>query len=345
MAKMLTLDGTMGCGGGHLVRTALSLSAASGVPVTLSRVRMDRKKPGLLRHHLSVIQSLATICGAQVEGAYIGSQDLVFTPGAVQAGAWTFQVGMSRSALMLLGAVLPALLRAPGPSSLVLEGGTHTVDAPVYEFWELSLAPMVARMGAELSLSLASYGFAPAGGGCVKAQVSPLPAEPADFVLEAREEISVRQAEVVLAQLRRDIAERELDVLSDLLSWPRDEMKVRALSETHGPGNVVVLSVKAGDVCEVTSSAGRRGVRAEQVSEEAAHEMRRYLASSAPVGRALATWLVPLLAVSPGVGRLKIMPPSEELLTTAELVERILRKPCTLEKLEDRVWSLCVGEA
>ena len=51
---MLQLDGSMGEGGGQVLRTALGLSLATGQPFRIERIRANREKPGLRRQHLTI---------------------------------------------------------------------------------------------------------------------------------------------------------------------------------------------------------------------------------------------------------------------------------------------------
>ena len=67
--NMITIDGTMGEGGGQVVRTSLALSAITGIAVEVDGVRGGRKKPGLMRQHLTGVRAAAEICGARVDGA------------------------------------------------------------------------------------------------------------------------------------------------------------------------------------------------------------------------------------------------------------------------------------
>ena len=52
---MLTIDGSYGEGGGQILRTSLALSLVTGTPVRIEKIRAGRKKPGLLRQHLTHI--------------------------------------------------------------------------------------------------------------------------------------------------------------------------------------------------------------------------------------------------------------------------------------------------
>ncbi len=71
---MIRIDGSLGEGGGQILRTSLSLSLATGKPFRIDNIRSGRERPGLLRQHLTG-RSLAAaeVGGAEVEGATLGS--------------------------------------------------------------------------------------------------------------------------------------------------------------------------------------------------------------------------------------------------------------------------------
>ena len=133
VSGMLTIDGSQGEGGGQVLRSSLALSLVTGRPLVVEKIRAARKKPGLLRQHLTAVLAAAEVSGAEVEGAALGSRHLVFRPGRVRSGNYAFRVGTAGSATLVLQTVLPALLLAEGESNLTLEGGTHRrrCDRPV----------------------------------------------------------------------------------------------------------------------------------------------------------------------------------------------------------------------
>ena len=57
--EWIELDGSRGEGGGQILRTALSLSMVTGIPFAIEGIRAGRKKPGLLRQHLTAVQAAA----------------------------------------------------------------------------------------------------------------------------------------------------------------------------------------------------------------------------------------------------------------------------------------------
>ena len=59
----------MGEGGGQVLRTALALSAVTGQPFRIEGIRAKRKKPGLLRQHLTAVRAAAEDRAARVSRA------------------------------------------------------------------------------------------------------------------------------------------------------------------------------------------------------------------------------------------------------------------------------------
>ena len=49
MKEFIKIDGAQGEGGGQVLRTSLTLSAVTGRPVRIEKIRAGREKPGLKR--------------------------------------------------------------------------------------------------------------------------------------------------------------------------------------------------------------------------------------------------------------------------------------------------------
>lgn len=107
----IVIDGSLGEGGGQVLRTALALSIITGKPFRLENVRARRSKPGLLRQHLASANAAAVIGQGVVEGAELGSKQLTFTPGQPQCGDYFFSIGSAGSTTLVVQTALPVLLR------------------------------------------------------------------------------------------------------------------------------------------------------------------------------------------------------------------------------------------
>ena len=107
--ETVLIDGSMGEGGGQILRTSLALSCITGKHLHIENIRAARRKPGLARQHLSCVQAACEICAGQSEGAALGSQVLDFEPGPVRNGDFFFDIGSAGSASLVIQKVLPAL--------------------------------------------------------------------------------------------------------------------------------------------------------------------------------------------------------------------------------------------
>ncbi|HKI35927.1 MAG TPA: RNA 3'-terminal phosphate cyclase [Gemmataceae bacterium] len=58
---VLELDGSIGEGGGQILRTSLALSLVTSRPFHLRNIRVDRRKPGLQPQHLASVQASTAV--------------------------------------------------------------------------------------------------------------------------------------------------------------------------------------------------------------------------------------------------------------------------------------------
>ncbi|HEY0705953.1 MAG TPA: RNA 3'-terminal phosphate cyclase, partial [Polyangia bacterium] len=235
---MLVLDGSEGEGGGQILRSALGLALVTGTPIRIENIRAGRPRPGLMRQHVAACHAAAAVGQCSVDEAEVGARTLTFRPRAVRGGHHRFTIETAGSATLVLQTVLPALLMAPAPSHLVLEGGTHNPSAPPFDFLARVFLPIINRLGPQVTAILERPGFYPAGGG--RFSVSIQPAKTLQPVaLDTRGPVRGRQVRAVVANLPRAIAERELSTLARRLSWRSEELQVEDRSDSLGPGNVV----------------------------------------------------------------------------------------------------------
>lgn len=292
---MIEIDGSVGEGGGQILRTSLALSMCTGQPFTLTKIRAGRAKPGLMRQHLTCVNAAAAVCGADVQGAGLNSQSLVFTPGPVRAGDYEFNVGTAGSCTLVLQTVWPALMLADGPSRLKLGGGTHNPMAPPFQFLERAYAPLLRKLGANADLVLRRLGFYPAGGGEIESTIWPAKGSLQPFDLNDRGATVDSYAECFAPALPRSIARRELEQLGTSLGWSDAQLREAACRQNEGPGNALLATLAYEHVSEVFTAFGEKGVSAEQVAREVVREVRAYQVGSAALGPHLTDqWALPL---------------------------------------------------
>lgn len=338
----LPLDGSTGEGGGQILRSALSLSLCLGRPFQIHRIRAARARPGLQPQHLMAVRAAAELGQAEVSGAEIGSQDVLFRPTRrPRGGHYRFAIGTAGSTTLLLQALLPPLLTAPEPSELVLEGGTHNPLAPTYEFLERTFLPLIHRMGPRVELTLERPGFYPAGGGRLRARVTPV-SHLRPLYLPERGALRELRATALLCRLPDPIGPRELAVLARGLDIPADRLRVRRLDTGRSPGNALFLEAQGEAITELFSGIGRRGLPAEAVAQGVLDEARAYLQAGVPVGEHLADQLLLPLALA-GAGAFVTLPPSPHTHTQLAVLRDFLPLAWSCQAWGPGRWRIACG--
>jgi RNA 3'-terminal phosphate cyclase (ATP) len=341
---VISIDGSMGEGGGQVLRSSLALSLLTLAPLRISKIRAGRARPGLMRQHLVAVQAATRISGAEVSGAELGSSELVFRPGIVRGGDYRFAIGSAGSTTLVFQTILlPLLLSATTPSTLGFEGGTHNPMAPPFDFVERVFLPLLARMGARVEVTLERHGFYPAGGGEWSAIVHPVERLQRLDLLE-RGSVRAQTARALCAAIPGSVGVRQVEALSAALGWDRAGCRPHMVSGTRGPGNALLASIESAHVTELITGFGERGVPAELVAAKVAEGARRYLAAEVPVGEHLADQLLLPLALGCG-GAFRTLQPSLHCTTQLRLLEVFLGAKTTAVKEQDDVWRIEVEAA
>jgi RNA 3'-terminal phosphate cyclase (ATP) len=341
-SHVIRIDGSFGEGGGQILRTSLALSLVTGRPFSIYNIRAGRKKPGLMRQHLTAVNAAAKIGQAVIEGNRIGSQAFTFKPQTITPGKYHFATGSAGSCTLVFQTILPALLIADAPSEVVLEGGTHNPFAPPFDFLAKAFLPLINRMGPGVEAVLEKPGFYPAGGGRFRVSINPDRLIRID--LTERGHVIDKTARAAVANLPVNIAKRELKVIEERLKWDKDLLEAVEVEHSHGPGNILTIEIESEHITEVFTGFGERGVSAETVAKRAAKAVQEYLAFDVPVGRHLADQLLLPMALAGG-GKFRTLSPTKHTTTNAEIIKKFIDVDITLTEYDHNRWAIeiCSG--
>ena len=297
---MKTINGSFGEGGGQILRTSLSLSAITGMDMHIKHIRANRPKPGMMRQHLACAKAVAEICGGELEGAELSSQELVLRPGKIRGGSFHFAIGSAGSTILLAQAVLPVLLFADEPSEVILEGGTYnTTDSPCFDFFKRVYLPCLSAMGLDVEARMERIGFCPVGGGRIVLSVKPARGWKT-FSLCERGDFRNAWVTALGSRLDESILHDELRIFQDEMADTL-EFKASAQSvEADGSGNVLFAELEYGNLTELFAICGKFGVTRKTVAQRVAGMTRQYLENNWVAGLFLADQL--LLPMTLGAG-------------------------------------------
>jgi len=308
------------------LRTALALSAVTGQAMRVHDIRAGRDKPGLAPQHLAAARAVAAVCGAIVEGLELGSRQISFSPGRLRGGRYRFDVGTAGSVTLVLQALLPVMIATADGFEVNVTGGTDVRAAPPIDYLRKVLLAHLARMGAEVELTVVRRGYYPAGGGQVHVRVRPGRVRPChiDTAGELREVAGLAH----VARLRPDIATRMRDAVVSRLPKPvasvlSIEERVLADDEAAGPGGAIVVWATCAHSMLGAGRVAERGKRAQDLGAAVGEELAADLESGAGVDVHAADQLLVYLALAGG-GAFTARTPSSHAQTAMWLIEQFL---------------------
>jgi len=333
MGQMIEIDGSHGEGGGQILRTSLALSALTGTPVRINRIRSSRKTPGLKPQHLISAQAAAQICGGRLVGAQPNSTELRFKPGKVRAGRHAFDVGTAGSVSLVLQTLLPPLAFCGNPSRILVKGGTHVAWSPTADYLRDVFLPTVTTMGLRAKLHIRRSGFYPIGGGEVEAIVEPSSGPLKPLRVKERGPLKFLRVISTVAHLPISIADRQLNRATHRLAEqglvPKGET---GTVEAPGKGSFCFIRADFENVGAGFSSLGELGKRAEQVADEAVEDFLEYWKGQGALDQHLADQVVLYMALAEGESVVTVSEVTEHLTTNIWVIEQFLPIKYSLEE-------------
>ncbi len=330
---MLYLDGSQGEGGGQIVRTALTLSAISGTPVRIERIRAGRQTAGLRPQHVAAVRAAAGICAAHVEGAAVGSEAITFAPGGpVRPGRHEWAIGTAGSAVLVMQTVLLPLALAAGPSEVRVHGGTHVPYSPSGHYLRDVYVPFLLGLGAEMTLFLEAYGWMPEGGGTIVAQVNGS-AQLSGVDMRQRGRIERVFGTAVGCNLPSHIPQRIANRAINLLGTlevAADVRPLRARGISTGAG--LFLAVEYTNGRGGFGVLGRKGMPSEVVAEKAVTALLAFHAGNASVDEHLADQIIGPLALARGASAFVTPEITAHLLTNIGVVRAFVERPIAVDE-------------
>lgn len=325
---ILEIDGNYGEGGGQILRSSLSLSAILQRPVRISGIRAGRKKAGLAPQHLTCVNAVAEITGAEITGGTLGSQTLTFCPQKICGGNYTFDVADIRPSAGALSLVFQSialpLSYAQTSSIVTLRGGTHVPWSPTVHYLQEIFIPIAARFGFEGSLQLNRWGWYPKGGGEAIAEIRPAPGW-CSVRLRHRGKLRAVSGFSAASNLPTHILSRQYDQIQKRLVDFDSPVSVELVKgESIGQGTLVFLKAEFENIQVGFSALGARGKPAERVADEACQALEDFLASDAAVDSYLADQIILPMALAEGECRFTTSQITRHLTTNIWLVEQFL---------------------
>jgi RNA 3'-terminal phosphate cyclase (ATP) len=337
---LLEVDGSQKSGSGTILRLSMALAAIKKEPLHIFNIREKRAQPGLRPQHLEAVLTAAKLCGAEVNGAKLGSRELWLTPHEIKGGEINAQIGTAGSIPMLLLTVLPICAYAEKPVQLhVARGGTDVRNAPTTNYLKHVLLPTLVKMGLKASLIVQKYGYYPRGMGEVRLEVQPctnLNSLGLDYFGKLE---TIKGVSICTYLADRKVADRQATAANQRLKAADLKADISVVNDTSNPlqkGSSIALWAETDTGALIGADAiGELGKPSEKVGQEAAENLLKELKPKATVDAHLADILVPYIALARGKSAYLTRFITDHLDTNIWLTQQILGTRFKLTKTDN----------
>lgn len=346
--EMLEIDGSMGEGGGSVLRLSLALAAVKTKPIKIYNIRVNRSNSGLGNQHLSGVKALKKLTNAEVEGAELRSEKVTFKPNKIRSGEIKVDIGTAGSTTLILQAVIIPAAFANNPVNFEIIGGTDNPYAPPIDYFKNVTIPVLEKIGHQTNVQLVKRGHYPKGGGKIKATVEPI--DMLDSLkLTDRGEVTKIFGRSHCVKLPGHIAKRQAKSAEEKLNEKGYETNIEVefyekSQDPHlSPGTGIVLWAKTENGSVLGSnSLGEKGKPAEKVGREAAERLIQQLETGKAFDCYLTDQLIPYFALGSGKSEITTTELTSHTLTNLKLVEKIIGADTMVEGEEGEPGKITV---
>jgi RNA 3'-terminal phosphate cyclase (ATP) len=327
---MLLIDGSYGEGGGQIVRTAVALSVLTKQPIEISNIRAGRPNPGLRPQHYTALSCIRDICDAEVEGLFVHSTNLKFTPHDIKPGTYAFDVGTAGSMTLVFQACLLSAFHTLRPLTIQLRGGTDVRWAPSWDYFAHIFLPLISNIGIKTELKLIKRGYYPTGGGEALMTIHPVETLHI-FSADESQDFTEITGIIHRANLPDHISTRmkHAAIKTAMKQNLRSTIQIESASSSS-PGTGITLWSTAGPAILGSTVLGEKTIPAEKVGETAATQLIQEINSGATIDRYALDQILPYLVLAPKGSVCLIREVSNHAKTNMWIIKQFLNVDFTL---------------
>mgnify|MGYP001626210284 CR=1 FL=1 len=332
--EYIVIDGSMGEGGGQVLRISVALASVLMKPIKVVNIRAKRRNPGLQSQHLTAVKAAAELTDAAVEGLYLRSTEITYIPRRFKPGKYVFDVGTAGSVTLVLQTIIPILAFMPSPCEVEIRGGTDVPWSPPIDYLRNVISYYLKLVGIELDVKLIRRGHYPVGGGIVVAKVANAPVKLRGLELIERGEVLGIKGISHCVRLPKHVAERQASAAEKYLREAGIKVPIdigleyyELSSDSHlSPGSGIVLWAETSNGAVIGSDAlGAKWKRAEEVGLEAAKKLIYELESKAAFDSHMSDNIIPYLALAEGDSAIGGSSLTMHTYTVIEVVKKLVK--------------------
>ncbi len=334
---MVEVDGSLGEGGGQVLRSALALSVITNKAMHIKNIRANRSSPGLKNQHLKAVDAAAAISKAEVQGSSLNSDSISFSPKEIRTGRYKFVIPTAGSTSLVLQTIFVPLSLAKSATSVIISGGTHVPWSPSYDYLSLHWMGFLKNCGFDAQLKLELAGYYPKGKGRINATIRPtLHITP--LKLTKRGTLKRVYGISCVSNLNIKIADRQKRRAILHLQKISPEINIKTINmPSEFKGTSILLIAEFEDGSENITPAccyfalGKIGKPAEMVADEAVEALNIFLSTEGTIDQYLADQLLLPLTFASGISEFRTSQVTKHLISNAEIIKLFTRTQIEIE--------------
>ena len=339
----LVIDGSIGEGGGSILRLSVGLACALKKSIEIRNIRANRKKPGLRLQHLVGVETLTEITGGFVNDLKIGSTNVRFSPGNKWINETKVHIQTAGSIGMLSQSLYNGLYFAPvtekGYRIIISGGGTYGKWAPGTDYLNNVTFQILKQLGYSVKINVSKHGFYPKGGAQAEICIKPNNKSYSGYNKEIRGELSAINVSLhVEDRLRKpQVAERIGNAIKENLQKHNvgDYISINSIyhnSRSVGVGVDAWLEFENGVILGAATIIGERGISSEKIGSLMAQNIIKLLKSDATIDEHAADQILPFLCLIDKPSKFLIEHPTSHFLTNLKILEQFTGRKGNLIK-------------
>lgn len=335
----MAIDGSIGEGGGQIVRSAITISALIKKPIKITNIRSNRKKPGLKNQHITTIKLLSKIFNVRIENVVSEADWIEFDPQSrsieenFNLDEMTVNIESAGSIPLLLQSLIPSVAISQKNLSVRIIGGTDVKYSPTIDYIKYVLSEVYKRIGILFDLNIVKRGFYPLGGGIVDVKIyKSKELESIDFCTFKEIDPSIVS---IVGNLPKHIADRQISGALSILekNAVRANIYKSSIENSKSSGSsILIYSTSESGIYLGADALGERKIKAETVGYMAAKKFIDEYKSQACIDSHLADMLLIPLCFVNEKSKYKVSRISSHLKTNLDLIKMMTGMEYKIEK-------------
>ncbi|MDO8639445.1 MAG: RNA 3'-terminal phosphate cyclase [bacterium] len=341
MSIVIEVDGSYLGGQDQVIRTSCILSAITKNPCRVFNIHNNDEKKGLSAQLLLEIEAIAKLSNANLEGNFLGSQEIRFYPGGISESqnlstksGLTVKLAVSESIILILQDLIPLSLFFSEPIKVSFEGGaTDTFFSPTTDYFRYVFLKILEKMGGKIDINIIERGYYPEGGAQVEAKIYPSTLKK----LELTERGSLEKIIAIsgASELLRDkkVAERQLAGMREILGKLKLPVEERIEYHlTQCPGSHICLIGEFENTIIGTDNLGKLGKRPEDIGKEAALDLLNEQKTNTCLDKRSIGQILVYLALAKGKSHIKIAEITNQQKAIIWVIEKFIKGNFEIKK-------------